>query len=333
VRDAVTVAFARLLPEPLRETLELDRHHLHEVRANLLRLDDRLYDEIVERSRRNTIDPDSGRGGGPVAAGGMDSRARDAVVARLPVALRDSRPLSGEEFPNLARGPPSGVASVRIVEDDLGDGSLIAFGWRHREHAPHGVIVVPARVARSVEELTTEQRSSRDRALNLADDGLSVCGIALALKQPQAAADHSEKVVDVVDDELRRVRYRPHPLRPAGREHAARVGPWSGPAQNPGDLAVTPDERNLHAPGHNEAAAVIADAPYPRAECALYSKRDAGAVREHDDILQPRALDRTGERIVESLFCLFDLHVGAPGSQRNADFRPVHEGGRRWLED
>ncbi|WP_343959613.1 trypsin-like peptidase domain-containing protein [Pseudonocardia alaniniphila] len=93
-------------------------------------------------------------GGGPVAAGGMDSRARGEVIARLPVALRGGRPLSGEEFPHLARGPPEGVALVRIVEDDLGDGgSLIAFGRRDAEHAPDGVIAVPARVARVAERL------------------------------------------------------------------------------------------------------------------------------------------------------------------------------------
>src|SRR5262245_49738979 len=34
------------------------------------------------------------------------------------------------------------------------------------------------------------------------------------------------------------------------------------------------------------------------------------AVREHDDILQRRALDRAGEGNVG---CLFDLHVGPPG--------------------
>ena len=56
------------------------------------------------------------------------------------------------------------------------------------------------------------------------------------------------------------------------------------------------DKRNLHAPGRDEAAAVIADAPHPRAECALYSKRDAGVVREHDDMLQRRALERRGGR-------------------------------------
>jgi hypothetical protein len=137
--------------------------------------------------------------------------------------------------------------------------------------------------------------------LHLADEGLSVCGVALALEPPRAAADHSEKVV--LDHELRHVPDRPLPLRP---EHPARVGPWSGPAQDPGDLAVAPDERNLHAPGRDEAAAVIADAPHPRAECALYSKRDAGPVREHDYILQRRALNHAGEGNVG---CLFDLHV------------------------
>jgi hypothetical protein len=83
-----------------------------------------------------------------------------------------------------------------------------------------------------------------------------------------------------------------------------------GQTQDPGDLAVTPDERDLDTPGRDETTDVIADAPHPRAECALYSKRDAGAVREHDDILQRRALDHAVEGNVG---CLFDLHVGPPG--------------------
>jgi hypothetical protein len=156
VRDAVTAAFARLLPEPLRETLELDRYHLHEIRVNLLALDDRLYDELVERSRRNAADPDPGSsdGGGPVAVGGMDSRVRGEVIARVPAALPGARLLSREEFPHLARGPPQGVALVRITEDDLGDGgSLLAFGWRDAQRVPAGVILVPARVALIVEQL------------------------------------------------------------------------------------------------------------------------------------------------------------------------------------
>src|SRR5437773_6488965 len=173
--------------------------------------------------------------------------------------------------------------------------------------------------SRNVEELTTAQRSSCDRVPHLADDGLSVCGVALALEQPQAAANHSEKVVDVVDHELRHVPDRPRPLRPAGVEHAAGVGLRGGQTQDPGDLAVAPDERNLHAPGRDEAAAIIADAPHPRAECALYSKRDAGAVREHDDILQRRALDHAGEGNVG---CLFDLHVG-PHSLRSFNGTPT----------
>ena len=32
-----------------------------------------------------------------------------------------------------------------------------------------------------------------DHLLHFSDDGLSVCGIALALEPPQAAADHGEK--------------------------------------------------------------------------------------------------------------------------------------------
>ncbi len=128
VRDAVTAAFARLVPEPLRVELELDRRHLHEVRDALR--------------------------GGPVAMVPMSDKKRREVIGRLRDALRGARPLSDAEFPNLARGPPEGVELVRIVEDDLGDGgSLIAFGWHDGTAAPDGVIVVPARVARVVEAL------------------------------------------------------------------------------------------------------------------------------------------------------------------------------------
>lgn len=83
----------------------------------------------------------------------MDSRKRGHVIGRLLDALLKARKLSGKEFPHLARGPPEAVELVRITEDDLGDGgTLIAFGWRDRKHAP-GVIVVPGRVARIVEQL------------------------------------------------------------------------------------------------------------------------------------------------------------------------------------
>ena len=93
-------------------------------------------------------------GGGPVAVGGMDGPMRDRVIGRLPNALADARPLSGEEFPHLARGPPEAVARVRIADADLGaGGGLLAFGWRHAVHAPDGVIVVPAAVARTIERL------------------------------------------------------------------------------------------------------------------------------------------------------------------------------------
>ena len=181
--------------------------------------------------------------------------------------------------------------------------------------------------SRSVEKLTAEQRSSRDRVLHLTDDGLSICGVALALEQPQAVADHSEKVVDVVDHELRHVPDRPRPLRPAGEEHAARVGPWGGPAQDPGDLAVAPDERNLHAPGRDEAAAVIADTPHPRAECPLYSKRDAGAVREHDDILRRRAIDHVEERKRRVSLWSACRTSWLAIVQRNVDFGPYTSAG------
>lgn len=80
----------------------------------------------------------------------------------------------------------------------------------------------------SVEELAAEQRTSRDRLLHCSDDALSVRGIALALELPQAASDHSEKVVDVVDDELRYVHNRHHPHPTACGDRATRVGPRAG---------------------------------------------------------------------------------------------------------
>src|SRR5439155_20898827 len=93
-------------------------------------------------------------GGGPVALGGMDGPMRERIIARLRGALAGARPLSGEEFPHLARGPPEAVGLVRVVEDDLGDGGrLLAFGWHDAVDAPDGVIVVPAAVARTVERL------------------------------------------------------------------------------------------------------------------------------------------------------------------------------------
>jgi hypothetical protein len=139
------------------------------------------------------------------------------------------------------------------------------------------------------------------------DDGFSVRGIALALERPQAAADHGEKVVDVVDDELRHLRYRPPPLLPARGDRATRVGPRASVAQNPRYLAVGPDERDLHAPGRNDAATAIADAPHPCAGRTLHSKRNGRRcprVRRHPPLagfLQNRGTKRRLS------------HVGPPG--------------------
>ena len=83
-------------------------------------------------------------------------------------------------------------------------------------------------------------------------------------------------------------------------DRATRVGPASV-AQNPRYLAVGPDERDLHAPGRNDAATAVADASHPCAERTLHSKRDAGAVHEYDDILHWRAFCRTGERNADCL--------------------------------
>ena len=92
--------------------------------------------------------------GEPVAVGVTDIRMRGRDIAGLSAASADARPLSGEEFPNLARGPPEAVALVRITEHELDDaGSLIAVGLRHSTPAPAGVNLIPARVARIVERL------------------------------------------------------------------------------------------------------------------------------------------------------------------------------------
>jgi hypothetical protein len=187
-------------------------------------------------------------------------------------------------------------------------------------------------VKRCQRGLPAKQRASRDRLLHFVDDGLSVPSIALALEQTQATPDNGEKVIDVVDDEPRRVHYRPHPRPPASGGSTSRVGPRTGVAQNPRDLAVGHEELDLHAPGRDEAATTIADAPHPRAERTLHYKRDARAVHEHDDILQRRAFDRARERNAD---CLFDPHVDLLDCDRSTErrLRPLHEGARRWLED
>src|SRR4051812_39998896 len=64
--------------------------------------------------------------------------------------------------------------------------------------------------------------------------------------------------------------------------------------KDPRDLAVRPDDRDLHAPERNEAATVITDAPTLRKR-TLHSKSDAGAVREHDNIFKRPTFDRAGE--------------------------------------
>jgi hypothetical protein len=142
--------------------------------------------------------------------------------------------------------------------------------------------------------LPAEQRASRDRLLHLADDGLSVRGTALALRQPQTAPDHGEKVIDVVDDERRQVRYRPHLARPPAATAPRVSDRRAGVAQSSRDLAVGPGERDFQVPGRHEAATAIAHATRPCAERTRHSKRDAGVVHEHDDILRRRAFDRAG---------------------------------------
>jgi hypothetical protein len=141
------------------------------------------------------------------------------------------------------------------------------------------------------------------------DDGFSVRGIALALERPQAAADHGEKVVDVVDDELRHLRYRFPPLLPARGDRATRVGPRASVAQNPRYLAVGPDERDLHAPGRNDAATAIADAPAPLrwTHTALQAQRAALSTSTTTSFTGGLSAELGNETPIVSLICMSDL--------------------------
>jgi 8-oxo-dGTP pyrophosphatase MutT (NUDIX family)/MFS family permease len=156
---------AELLAEPGRATGATD--DAASGRAALVRRLDELLaqgtlSELDENRLRTTLAAllqrrpagDDVPEGGAVATVRMDDSARHRVIARLLAVLARSRPLSGEEFPHLARGPPEAVRLVRIVEDDLDDGGVvIGFGLRDAAHAPDGVIAVPGRVARVVEAL------------------------------------------------------------------------------------------------------------------------------------------------------------------------------------
>jgi hypothetical protein len=145
---------------------------------------------------------------------------------------------------------------------------------------------------------------------------------ALALEQPQAAADHGEKVVDVVDDELRDVRYRPHPfpLPPASGDPAMRGGPRAV-AQDPRDLAVGPDDQDLHAPRRDEAATAIADATHPalNARCAPSATPalSTSATASSNGGLSTEA---GNERPDLSLICMWTSRPTIV--QRDADFGP-----------
>ncbi|TWF80269.1 serine/threonine protein phosphatase PrpC [Pseudonocardia hierapolitana] len=92
--------------------------------------------------------------GGAVADGVDGGRAREVLMPSTPALVAGARPLRGEEFPHLARGPPELTGLVRITDERPLGGKLIGFGWRPEGAAPgDGVIVVPAAVAALVDRL------------------------------------------------------------------------------------------------------------------------------------------------------------------------------------
>nr|WP_246556669.1 hypothetical protein [Bradyrhizobium liaoningense] len=152
--------------------------------------------------------------------------------------------------------------------------------------------------ARSIEKLATERHASRNRLLHCANDRLTIRDVTLTLEQSQATADHGKEVVNVVDDELRHAAGRSLCLCAASERHAARAGTWGGPKQDPGDLAIAPNERNLYVPRRDDTGAAIADIPTTRARQARQPKCDTGAIRKHDYILWQKALDLMGNENV-----------------------------------
>jgi hypothetical protein len=89
-------------------------------------------------------------------------------------------------------------------------------------------------------------------------------------------------------------------------------------------LASGPDDRDLYAPGCNEAA--IANFPHSWAESSLRSERNASTVNEDDNVLKRFTFNRAAERIVS---CFFDLHVGLPAGDRSTgvDYGPYADAG------
>jgi hypothetical protein len=78
-----------------------------------------------------------------------------------------------------------------------------------------------------------------------------------------AAANHGQKVIDVVDDELRHVHYRPHPRPPASGDRASRVGPRAEVAKNP---ETSPSDPTSGISTHLDATRPL---PPPRTPCIL----------------------------------------------------------------
>ncbi|WP_211261654.1 helix-turn-helix domain-containing protein [Pseudonocardia acaciae] len=93
----------------------------------------------------------AGGQGGPVADGVPGDIARAELEPLMPAVVAGARPLTADEFPNLIRGPPGLTSLIRITDEDLLDGKLIAFAWKGADGNP--VIVIPARVARLIDRL------------------------------------------------------------------------------------------------------------------------------------------------------------------------------------
>src|SRR6516225_4372341 len=178
-------------------------------------------------------------------------------------------------------------------------------------------------------------RKLRSRKLrtsgSISSSFLSVLCVVLALEQPQAAADHGEKVVDVEDDELCHVRYRPHRLPPpaatAPREsdrgpvwhkipETSPSDPTSGISTHLEAMRPLPPSRTTRTFGLNACCT-------PRATPALSTSTITSSSE-----LSVEAVE--GLSIV-SLICMSASWPSIVSTERR--LRPVHEGGRRWVAD
>jgi hypothetical protein len=149
VRDAAAAAFARLLPEPLRQALETDRRHLHEIRESLHEQDHRRYHRDLDGAGSGAIAvtfPDAldtiGQGGGAVAEHPLSDLERDRMIWALRGSREAMTPLE-ELTPAMPRAPPG--AEVLVRDDEFPVPGVIAFGWAER-----GAVVITRATAEQI---------------------------------------------------------------------------------------------------------------------------------------------------------------------------------------